>query len=151
MYSKYELEKNRKLYYSLIDNLSSIIKYIDDCIENLNQSLIKFCEAFNIDGMSADNNKLSNCNKTLIDRRNALKNVIIPAINEEINRINMQIAQLEAAYEENTASNNNNNNSSNNSSSSSNNSNSNGTTKNGNNSRSNNVRNNRFNNKIEIK
>lgn len=94
MYSEYELEKNKSLYYGLIDNLSSITKYVDECIDNLEHSFVLFYEALSIDGVSVGGEKIRICCGKLNDGNMTIKNTIIPAIKEEIERINKQLVEL---------------------------------------------------------
>lgn len=105
MDSTYELQKKKNTYYNLIDGLSTITKNLDGSVDNLNDALNKFESAFNIDFLSADNNKISDNHKALVDRNNTIKNVIIPAIYQEIEKINAQMDALETVVEESTTSN----------------------------------------------
>ena len=77
MNSTYELQSKKNTYYNLIDGLSTITKQIDGSIDNLNDAINKFESSFNIDYLSADNKKISNNHKALIDRNNTIKNVIV--------------------------------------------------------------------------
>lgn len=99
MNSTYELQSKKNQYYNLIDDLSSITKNLDGCIDNLQQVVNSFSDAFKIDSLSADENRIFNYHKELIERNNKIKNIIIPSIYEEIEKINAEVEQIESMAE----------------------------------------------------
>lgn len=90
MASSTELINQRQRYYTLRDNVSNLITNFSSSIESMGPAL-KINECFTIDENSADGGKISSINSSIVDAKNKLSNEIIPAINEKIRSLNVEI------------------------------------------------------------
>ena len=89
---------NRELarYRSLKDNLSVAITNLDKSILMLEDSAVNVGSHFTIDEERADAGQILDCNEIMRSRRNVFKNIVIPAIDGEINRLLRVIELMEA-------------------------------------------------------
>lgn len=96
----YELRRKRNQYYNLKDSLEIIVRNLNDSIDALNVSNQKINESYTIDGVAADNNKISNCKNELIEHRDEILSSVIPAIEQEIRNLRQKIQQAESELTE---------------------------------------------------
>lgn len=93
MANVYELEKKKRYYNNLKDNLNILVKYLNNAIDSLKPASDLIGSAYNVDGMSADNNRLINERENLIFRRDSLVNTVIPNIDYAIRKIRRNIEE----------------------------------------------------------
>lgn len=86
---------DKRNYKNLKINIEYIIKNLNSCIENLEVPCSRTKSLYNINSISADNDKLNIVKQNLINRRNYLKNVILVEINKELNEISDSIESVD--------------------------------------------------------
>jgi len=84
MATLYELQNKINRYYALRENLGYIVNYINDSIDSLRLSVNNCLSAYSVDETSEGRDLLSKDLNNLINRRNTIKNTIVPSINFEI-------------------------------------------------------------------
>lgn len=92
---EYEAENNLKKYYALKENLNAIISRINISIDNLQQALKNCLNAYNAEETSEGYKELSKNLQTLVNKRDNIKNKIIPEINLKISKLKKQIEDQE--------------------------------------------------------
>ena len=93
MATLYEIQNQLKRYYALKENLGYVINYINSSIESLQQSINNCLTAYSVDETSKGRDLLSKNLNLLVDRRETIKNKIIPSINFEISKLKKEIEE----------------------------------------------------------
>ena len=93
MATLYEMQNQLRRYYALKENLGFVVNYIDSSIDNLQQSINNCLTAYSVDETSKGRDLLSKNVNVLVDRRETIKNKVIPAINFEISKLKKEIEE----------------------------------------------------------
>lgn len=93
MTTLYEMENKLRIYYSLKENLGYVVNYINTSVESLQQATKNCLTAYSVDEVSKGYDLLSKNINTLVNRRETIKNQIIPAINFEISKLKKNIEE----------------------------------------------------------
>lgn len=93
----YELRRKRSQYYNLKDNLYYAINNLNSAIDYITFVCDEYKKAYTIDSMSADNNRLENQKKKLLDKKTFITNVIIPRVNANIYSLDLKIQNMQGS------------------------------------------------------
>ena len=93
MATLYEMQTRVKQFYNLRENLDQVIRYINNSIDCLEPSAKNFLTSYNVDGSSKGYSIVKKNISTLVERRDTIKNTIIPAINYEIRILKKSIEE----------------------------------------------------------
>ena len=93
MATLYELQTRLRQFYNLKDNLDYVVKYLNNSIDDLQPSVKNFLTAYSVDESSKGYVVLKKDLSTLVERRDTIKNTVIPAINFEIRKIKKDIEE----------------------------------------------------------
>lgn len=100
MASLSSLYRELSRYNTLLGNVYGMIKHVDNAISSLDNALetvtTKMDEYYAIDDSRADSEHILNCRKDLVVQNEYLNNKTVPAINNEIARIQREIEILES-------------------------------------------------------
>ena len=96
MTTLYEMQNKLRRYYNLKENLGYIVNYMNTSIDSLQQSINSFLTAYSVDETSKGHGLLSKDLDGLIERRQTIKDKIIPAINFEISKLKKDIEEEQA-------------------------------------------------------
>lgn len=93
MATLYEFQTSLRYYNNLRDNLNQVVRYLNNCIDDLQPATKNFLTVYNVDEFSKGNNVLLKDLDSLVEKRNTIKNTVIPAVNFEISKLKKQIEE----------------------------------------------------------
>lgn len=80
----YEIQK----YEKLKEKVNNIVEYLNKCIEQIEVPASNLDNYYSIDSVGIDENSLKSVKDDFIYRKNYLVNNVLPAIREEIRKLN---------------------------------------------------------------
>lgn len=89
----YEMQERLRYFRNLREQLEYVVRYTNNCADNLNLAVRNCLTSYNVDGHSAGNDVLKKSYKKLTDDYNTIKNTILPAINNEISKLKKKIEE----------------------------------------------------------
>ena len=89
----YELEERLRHFRNLREQLETVARQTNSCVDSLNLAVRNCLTAYNVNNHSDGNDLLKKCYKRLTDDYSAIKNVVIPAINVEISKLKKMIEE----------------------------------------------------------
>ena len=96
MASIYGLKRDLQRYYNLRDTVSNMVSNLDNCIDYIERAKSGLESSYTIDGVCADNGKLSGIKEVLASKKSTLSINVINEIDNEISRLNREIEIEEA-------------------------------------------------------
>lgn len=90
-----KLRRDKNQSYDLKSSLNSIIKKLNQAITDLDVAILNIQKYYTVNDNGVGCSELKDTRSQLIHRRNYIQNVILPELNQSIQKMRQQIETLE--------------------------------------------------------